>query len=236
MKAAIIAAGKGSRLVMGGISIPKPLVPVSGEPMISRVIRSAARLKVTSIACIVNDLHPEVPEYLRANKWPVPVELLVKTTPNSMESLFALAPLLSEEPFILFTVDGIFSFTDLLKFYMEAQCFPDATGVLALTGYVDDEKPLWVRMDETRKIVALGDVAFPGPYVTAGFYIFHPSVFNRIPAAREGNLNALRQFLAHLVVRGDVLYGLPISKAVDVDHPEDIEKAETFLKEFSDIA
>lgn len=43
MKAAIIAAGLGERMAKGGISTPKPLIPVAGRPLISRVINTAAK-------------------------------------------------------------------------------------------------------------------------------------------------------------------------------------------------
>lgn len=36
MKFAIIAAGEGSRLAAEGITLPKPLVEVGGEPLIDR--------------------------------------------------------------------------------------------------------------------------------------------------------------------------------------------------------
>jgi NDP-sugar pyrophosphorylase family protein len=234
MKAGIIAAGRGERLVRGGISIPKPLVPLSGEPMIARVIRAAAKLKVSSIACIVNGLSPQVALYLRSGQWPVPLRVVVKTTPSSMESLFALAPLLGAEPFILFTVDAVFPFESLETFSAKAQEIRGAHGVLALTRFVDDEKPLWVKMDENQKIMALGETAAPGPYVTAGFYYFTPEIFTKVAAARAAKLGALREFLHLLVDTGFAIYGLPVPKTVDVDHPEDIEKAERYLREMDD--
>lgn len=234
MKAGIIAAGTGERLAQGGISIPKPLVPIAGEPMIARVVRAAAELKVTGVACVVNDLNPEVARYLQSGSWPVPVELVVKTTPNSMESLFSLAPLLDREPFILFTVDAVFSMKALKAFLSGARGIGGAEGVLALTGHVDDEKPLWVKVDSTQRVIIVGDAAGPGPFVTAGFYYFSPQVFKEMGAARHRNLGALRQFLALLVEKGYAVYGFPVSKTVDVDYPEDIAKAEAFLREIAD--
>jgi NDP-sugar pyrophosphorylase family protein len=234
MKAGIIAAGRGERLAAAGISIPKPLTDIAGEPMIARAIRIAAGLNPDSIACIVNDLHPEVPHFLRSKPWPVPLEILVKTTPNSMESLFALAPLLSGDSFMLFTVDAICPFESIRDFYLRARRISKSRGVLALTHFVDDEKPLWARMDEDQKIIALGDGAGPTLYVTAGIYYFHPFIFSRIAAARKAKLGALRQFLGFLVENGDTLNGLVIPKTLDVDYPEDIQKAEIYLKEIAE--
>ena len=230
MKAGIIAAGQGDRLIQGGILVPKPLVTIGKEPLIARTIRAANHVGVTSIACIVNDLNPAVAEYLRSTSWPVPLELVVKTTASSMESLFSLAPLLINGPFLLFTVDAVFEFGVLRRFLTEARS-RGGDGVLAVTRFVDDEKPLWVKLDKGQRIIALGDGAQPGRYVTAGFYYFRPEVFSLIDAARARRLSALRQFLGFLLENRLSLYGIPVSKTVDVDTPEDIEKANKYLVE-----
>jgi NDP-sugar pyrophosphorylase family protein len=231
MKAGIIAAGKGERILGRGISIPKPLIPIGGEPLIARVIRAATHVKVTSIACIVNDLNPAIADYLRSHSWPVPLELVTKTTTSSMESLFSLAPFLSDAPFLLLTVDAVFRFKTLERFLAKARGMKDAQGVLALTRFIDDEKPLWVRVDAHQKIVVIGEAARPSRYVTAGFYYFSPDIFTMTHAAKAKRLNALRQFLGFLMESDFPLYGIPVSKTVDVDYPEDIEKAEKFLRE-----
>ncbi|MBF0524167.1 MAG: NDP-sugar synthase [Deltaproteobacteria bacterium] len=234
MKAGIIAAGLGERLARGGISVPKPMARLGGEPLIARIIRAAASVNVGSIACIVNDLNPAVAEYLRAGSWPVPVNLLVKTTPSSMESLFSLAPLLGDEPFLLFTVDSVFPLTALEKFRAAVDAVPAASGVLAVTQYVDDEKPLWAQLDDQRRITALGEPARPSEFVTSGFYFFHPTIFTLIGEARARRFTALRQFLSLLIESGQTLYGVDVGKTIDVDHPEDLAKAEAFLKETAD--
>jgi NDP-sugar pyrophosphorylase family protein len=231
MKAGIIAAGRGERLLRRGISVPKPLISIGGEPLISRVIRAAAHVKVSSIACIVNDLNPAIADYLRSRTWPVPLELITKTTDNSMESLFSLAPLLKDGPFLLLTVDAVFRFEALERFLEEARGLKEAQGALAVTRFVEDEKPLWVRTDAHKRIVAMGDRAQPSPYVTAGFYYFQPDLFTLVDTAKARGLGALRQFLGLLVESGYAVYGVPVSKTVDVDDPEDIEKAERYLEE-----
>lgn len=230
MKAAIIAAGRGERLMQGGISVAKPLVPIGGEPLIARVIRAAASVGATSVACIVNDLVPEVIRYLHTGPWPMPLDLVTRTTDNSMESLFSLVPYLREEPFLLLTVDAVFHFEILERFLWKARTLQNARGVLALTRFVDDEKPLWVKTDRRHKIVAIGQAAKPSRYVTAGFYYFNPAVFDLIDVA-QARAKALREFLGLLVENQYNLYGIVVSKTIDVDHPADIEKAERYLKE-----
>jgi len=233
MKAAIIAAGIGERMARGGIDVPKPLVSLDGEPLIERAIRTAAGVGASSVACIVNEIHPEVSQFLRSQTWPVPLELVVKTTPSSMESLFQLSHLLSDEPFLMLTVDAVFASGILEKFLSEAQAINNARGVLALTRFVDDEKPLWASVNSRYKISALGDTAAPTPYVTAGFYYFDPEIFSIIETARRNELQALRQFLGLLLKKGYPLYGVPVSKTIDVDCPEDLRKAKDYLKEMN---
>lgn len=231
MKMGIIAAGRGERLAMGGIPTPKPLVPVGGRPLIARVIDAAVGLGVSSVACIVNELNPAVSHYLRSGDWPVPLELVVKTTPSSMESLFCLAPHLAGEPFVLSTVDVVFGARVLEGFVEEARRLRDSMGALALTSHVDDERPLWVSVGSRNRITAMGDAAGGSGTVTAGFYYLKPAVFSEIEVARKRGFNALRQFLGHLVDSGYPLYGVAVPKTVDVDVPGDIEKAEAYLRE-----
>jgi NDP-sugar pyrophosphorylase family protein len=234
MKMGIIAAGKGDRLALGGIQTPKPLLPVGGTPLIARIIHAGAKLKVDSIACIVNDLNPAVADFLRSDHWPVPVEVVVETTPSSMESLFCLAPLLSDGPFLLFTVDVIFGQQAVGDFLQNARTLIDAKGVLALTRFVDDEKPLWAAVDGLNRITTLGDAARGSQFVTAGFYYFAPDIFSEIASARRKQLTALRQFLGHLIDEGYLIYGIPVPKTIDVDYPADIPKAEVYLKEINE--
>src|SRR5271157_2764617 len=178
MKAGIIPAGTGERMTQGGIFTPKPMIRVGGEPLIARVIRAAASVRVASIACIINDLTPELDRYLRTNTWPVPLEIIKKTTPSSMESLFSLAPLLKDEPFLLFTVDVVFALKSLENFIQHASRLPRAKGVFALTHFIDDEKPLWVVTDDRKRITVIGERAAGSQYVTAGFYYITPDVFS----------------------------------------------------------
>lgn len=231
MKMGIIAAGVGERLARGGISIPKPLVPVGGKPLVARIIHASAQIGVASVACIVNDLNPATAWYLQSTSWPVPVHVLVETTPSSMESLFSLRPLLEDGPFLLSTVDVVFGPDTLASFQRSVLQLTDAVGVLALTRFIDDEKPLYTALDACGRITAMGEAASGSEFITAGFYAFRPEIFSLMDEARNRKLTAFRQFLGLLVENGYPVYGIPVSKTVDVDYPEDIEKAEAFLEE-----
>jgi len=153
-----------------------------------------------------------------------------RTTPSSMESLFTLSPLLATGRFVLLTVDAVFAPATLRAFVRAADCLRAADGVLALSAFVDDEKPLWARTAPDGCITALGPGAAGSGLVTAGFYVFDPVIFGEIAAARAAGYTALRQFLGHLLERGYRLHGKRVAKSVDVDRPADIAVAEAFVR------
>jgi NDP-sugar pyrophosphorylase family protein len=228
MKAGIIAAGLGERFRAAGIATPKPLVEVGGRTLLERTIDAAAAAGAEEIALIVNAEYREVERAVREHAWPVPVHVTVKTTPSSMESFFTLAPRLEGSPFLLLTVDAIFA-PGALEGLARAGLAAGPAGTLAVTSFVDDEKPLWARLDGGR-ITELGPGAAGSGWITSGMYFFFPLVYAHVEEARRRKLGALRQFLALLLEKGERLHGHPVGKSVDVDRPEDVAVAEEFLK------
>ena len=229
MKAAIIAAGHGERLADAGIAGPKPLVRVAGRALVDHVLTAVVAAGIDTVACIVNDESAGVEEHC-VQRWPeVSFAFVRKTTTSSMESLFTLAPLLGEEPFLLLTVDAVFAPSTLADFVAASAPHATADVVLGITTFVDDEKPLWVRIGDDATVTALGVDAQPTPWITAGFYILSPRVFTEVEHARRSGFTALRLFLGHLVERGFGVVAVPVGKCIDVDRPEDMAAAEAFV-------
>jgi NDP-sugar pyrophosphorylase family protein len=232
MKAGLIAAGLGERLRDAGIREPKPLVQIAGAPLIDHVLDAVAAAGIDEVACIFNEAADTdaVVAHCRVRRPAPRLHIVRRTTPSSMESLFTLAPLLRDGPALVLTVDAVFAPEMLGDFLAAAARQADADGVLAVTGFVDDEKPLRVALDAAGRVVALGEAAAASALVTAGFYVFAPRVFAEIDAARTAHLSALRQYLGHLLQCGYRLYGAPVGKTVDVDRPEDIAAADAFVR------
>ncbi|MDX2166230.1 MAG: NDP-sugar synthase [Deltaproteobacteria bacterium] len=235
MKAGVIAAGTGERLLAAGITTPKPLIEVAGKPLVDHVLDAIAAAGIESAACIFNAEPPAdaVAAHCRARAGAPRLTIVRRTTPSSMESLFSLAPHLQDERFLLLTVDALFPPRVLRDFLAAAAGHPDADAVLALTDHIDDEKPLYAALDDAARVTAIGPAAQGSRYVTAGFYVFSPRIFAEIEAARAARFTALRQFLAHLLARGYAIAGAPAGKTLDVDRPQDIAAATEFVRRFS---
>ena len=232
MNYAIIAAGEGSRLAQEGVAKPKPLVELQGEPMIGRLINIMLRCNAQSISIIVNEHMKQVRAYLESLELPVPLNLVVKTTPSSMHSLWHLSRVIPQGKFCLTTVDTIFKEQDF-KGYIDAfEADESHDGMWAVTPFVDDEKPLWVDTDEQMNITAFRDKKWPGAkYVSGGVYAMTDKAFAVLDDCIERDISRMRNFQRALVDAGFRLQAYSIDKIVDVDHADDIATAEAFLNE-----
>ena len=229
MKAGIIAAGEGSRLKSEGITVPKPLVEVNGVPLIERLLRSFIRSGISEVVCIINEESREVKRFVEERDLNIPVRFVVQSTPSSMHSLFALAPHLIDGRFLLSTVDPVFDDTEFSRFLEYAQQRKNADGVLAVTSFIDDENPLYVQLDASRRIRGFSK-SDRMKWVTGGLYFFSPGIFKEVKNVLNQRIERLRNFLAYLVQHGYVLEGFAFSKIVDVDHVQDIQTAESLLR------
>ena len=230
MNYAIIAAGEGSRLAQEGVTKPKPLVELQGEPMIGRLINIMLRCNAQSISIIVNEHMTEVREYLESLVLPVPFNLVVKTTPRSMHSFWHLSQVIPKGKFCLTTVDTIFREDDF-KGYIDAfDRDTDHDGMWAVTPFVDDEKPLWVDVDQQMNITAFRDKRWDGAkFVSGGIYAMTDHAFTVLDNCIEQGISRMRNFQRALVENGHKLKAYSIDKIVDVDHAGDIATAEAFL-------
>lgn len=230
MKAGIIAAGEGSRLKSEGLRLPKPLVPVDGVPLIERLITTFVRAGITEVHCIVNEYSLEVKSYVESRDLGVPVRFVVKTTPSSMHSLFALAPHLTDAPFLLSTVDAIFDERELAAYLAHAAARgAEADAVLAVTEFIDDESPLYAACDASWRITRFSKKE-PAKHVTGGLYILSPRVFRETETVLASGMERLSAFLGHLVAAGYRVEGFPFTKMIDVDHVRDIAAAADLLR------
>lgn len=230
MNYAIIAAGEGSRLAQEGVAKPKPLVDICGEPMIGRLINLFCRCNAESISIIVNEQMTEVREYIESLSLDIPLNLVVKTTPSSMHSLFELSRVIPKGRFCLTTVDTIFREQDFRPYIEAMEADERYDGMMAVTDYIDDEKPLYVQTDDDLNITAFRDERYDGAkYISGGIYALNEKAIDVLADCMERGVARMRNFQRALVDAGLRLKAYPMGKILDVDHAGDIEKAENFI-------
>lgn len=230
MNYAIIAAGEGSRLAQEGVAKPKPLVDICGEPMIGRLINLFCRCNAESISIIVNEQMTEVREYIESLSLDIPLNLVVKTTPSSMHSFFELSRVIPKGRFCLTTVDTIFREQDFRPYIEAMEADERYDGMMAVTDYIDDEKPLYVQTDDDLNITAFRDERYDGAkYISGGIYALNEKAIDVLADCMERGVARMRNFQRALVDAGLRLKAYPMGKILDVDHAGDIEKTENFI-------
>lgn len=232
MNYAIIAAGEGSRLAQEGVALPKPLVKLNGVEMIGRLIDIFSRHNADSISIIINEEMSLVQEYVKQIRLDVPLNIVIKSTPSSMHSFYELRNFLKGGKFCLTTVDTIFKEKDFSQ-YINAFISEDTSidGMMAVTDYIDDEKPLYVDTDSNMNILGFLDKSDSCKYISGGIYGLTPKALDTLESSLESGLSRMRNFQRQLITDGLHLKAYSFPKIVDVDHAEDIVKAETFLAE-----
>ena len=231
MKFAIIAAGEGSRLAQEGVREPKPLIRLQGIPIIERLVMLFASQGASSISIIINSQQPETLLQLQRLQKQYPINIVVKDTPSSMHSLHALSHLLRGDKFCLTTVDTIFKekeFADYIKTFESGT----VDGLMAVTDYIDDEKPLYVETDAELSITAFADKPSESSrYISGGIYGLQDNALDVLDKCMAAGIKRMRNFQRSLVENGLVLKAYPFKKIIDIDHAEDIAKAEDFIAE-----
>ena len=231
MDYAIIAAGEGSRLAQEGVKWPKPLVKLNGVALIDRLIDVFLRNNASSINIIVNEQMTEVQAHLKALRLPVPFHLLIKSTPSSMHSFYELSRIWQGEEICLTTVDTIFREEEFSGYIQTFRQEKTLDGLMAVTDYIDDEKPLYVQTNEQLDIVNFLDrTNGECHYISGGIYCLRKPAISVLKKAIDEGMSRMRNYQRQLIAEGLRLKAYPFSKIIDVDHAEDIVKAEAFVQ------
>ena len=233
MQYAIIAAGEGSRLVQEGVAAPKPLVKVGGECLIDRLVRifMANGASAISVVCRHDELvERHVQAICDTNTL---VKYIVRITPSSMHSLRELVPLLeTDAPFVLTTVDTVFDEREFAAYVTAfAQALADGyDGLMGVTDFVDDERPLYVKTNERMDILAFLDGDDHPRHVSAGIYGLTPRALSTLQACIDRGEQRMRNFQRALLADGQRLKAWTFGRVYDIDHAADIMKAEQYLQ------
>ncbi|MDD2807096.1 MAG: NDP-sugar synthase [Patescibacteria group bacterium] len=186
MKAIILAGGEGTRLHPLTYKIPKALIPVQGKTLTEHVLDIYKKVGVTDIIMSISYLAEQMTEYFGdGSKFGVTVEYL-----KEEERRGTAGPLLMlreanrqlVEDFYMCNGDNLFSLD--LNQMLERHQQSGAVATIALTEVEDPTSRGVVRM-EGAKIVEFVEKPTreeaPSNYVSSGYYILAPEVFNFLP-------------------------------------------------------
>ncbi|MBI3758748.1 MAG: NTP transferase domain-containing protein [Deltaproteobacteria bacterium] len=232
LSGAIIAAGRGERLRAASNGVPKPLVEVGGDPLLLRQARSIINVGASPVHAIINTETAGV-IHDRGLAMPPEIDLCVRDTTNSMESLLALGDRIAPGHFLMTTVDAVIAPAELARFTARAlelvnpfkgQALDGALGVVPWRG---DRHPLFAKVEPDGTIGALGD--HESALVTAGVYLFSTRIFSFRDKAHAAGLDAMRRYLSLLISEGMRFAAVELADVIDVDEAADLEAARALV-------
>ncbi len=230
MNLGIIAAGEGSRLRQEGIKVPKPLVKINGESLIGRQIRLGIEAGLERTYIIINEQSSKIRDHVLKLFPEREFHFIVKSTPSSFHSFYELSKVCEQNrPLLVSTVDPIIPELAYNN-YIKAAHEPGLDACMAVTAFVDDEKPLYIKTGDQQMIQSFRATKDDFDCISGGIYCFYPEVFKLTEKAMKQNISRMRNFQQFLVEHQLKIKAHFIDKIIDVDHINDIEKASTFLK------
>ena len=222
MHGLILAGGHGARLAADGVETPKALVEVAGRPQIVHLIETFFELGCGSVTCMVR-------EGIRFSFSPK-AQVRSCRTPSSLHTLVEGLALVPPGQVFCAMVDTVMPMSDWRRLYggVTDHLAAGSLAVLAVTPFVDDERPLYVTRNAAGLAVDISDHLAPPPLVTGGVYGLSPAA-RRVAADAVGTLPRMRAFLRLLVRRGGPVATVEVPRIIDLDHKRDLDAAEAWL-------
>lgn len=232
MNYAILAGGHGSRFTKEGVATPKPMVEVMGQPMIGRLIDILTNCGADAINVAANPrMEGFIPYLENLQKRHKTLSIRPIITENSYNSLCAAADGL-EGKFVAMTVDAIFPIDEFRDYVTKVAEMPSAEALMGLTRYVDDESPLYARINAGGEIIDYrygGSPFEEGTIVSAGLYGLTSDAMKAVKLSGHYP-ESLSDFQRTLATLTDIkVRPFEFSRAFDVDNLHDLSSANEFL-------
>ena len=224
----------GSRFSKEGVATPKPMVEIMGEPMIGRLIRLLSKCGAEAINVAANPRMEGFIPYLESLQQQYPyLSIRPIITDNSYNSLKAGTDGL-EGKFVAMTVDAIFPIEEFKSYVDKVAAMHDDEVLMGLTRYVDDESPLYARVNEQGEVIDYrygGSPFDEGTIVSAGLYGLSSDAMKAV--VETGYYpESLSDFQRTLAVKTAMkVRPYEFSCAFDVDNLHDLSEANRFLAE-----
>jgi glucose-1-phosphate thymidylyltransferase len=232
-KALILAAGKGIRLRPLTYSMPKHIIPLANQPIISHIIRKLVNLGITDLGIIVGYKQELIKEELGdGSQFGAKIEYIIQHEPKGLAHAVKMGKdFVGADPFMVFLGDNILEddLTHFMDLYNKEN--PDS---MVLLKEVDEPQRFGIAILQEGNLVKVVEKPKdpPSNLAIAGVYIFDQRIFKAIdqlgPSWRgEYEITDAIQGLIdqNLVVKGEVLQG----KWLDTGKPDDLIEGNKFL-------
>lgn len=237
MKAVILAAGEGKRLRPITSSRPKPMIKISGKPILEHIIEALSYCEVTEVIIVTNYKGESIQEYFKGIK---KSNLLISF--KKQEKMIGTGNALSitesmiNNDFIVVYGDQLFS-PDALKKIVQTFKTKKVDGAMAVIPIKNPENYGIIEMDKEQKVKRI--IEKPDPNIApsnlanAGIYIFSKEIFRQIKQVKPSIRGEyeLTDAISLFIKDGKQIAAVEINKDdwFDIGRPWDLLEANKWI-------
>jgi dTDP-glucose pyrophosphorylase len=219
----IMAGGLGTRLRPHTEDCPKPLLPVSGKPMLEHIIERAKADGFRRIVIAINYLGPMIEQHFgNGDRWQVQIEYLREKSPLGTAGAIALLDPRPEEPLLVSNGDVLtdIHYGELLDFH----CRHGAAATMAVRQH-EWQHPFGVVRTDGIEIVGFDEKPVARTHINAGIYVLEPSSLDALEVGEPCDMPTL---FNRLQDRGARTIAYPMHEPwLDVGREDDLERADS---------
>jgi len=231
MHALILAGGEGARLRSDGVTAPKAFVELDGRPLLLRLSDTLRGLGCESITALVRDSVLDSVAPLLAVQGGAAPRLFACVTRSSLHTLARGLELVPPGPVLCAMVDSVLREEDWRLLYARGDGLlrRGADACIAVTPFVDDERPLYVARHPSGAVAAFQEAPPVPALVTGGVYFLSSRIRDLVPRVVELGIERMRGLLRWLVEHGYRIETGEVARIVDLDRRHDLALATAWL-------
>ena len=177
--ALILAAGKGTRMWPLTENVPKPLLPISGVPIIKRQIDELKKVGVKKVYILIGYQMNEIPNYLDKNETEIKIDYIVQEEQKGTGHAVKMAENKIKGSFYCLNGDIIISAKNLKK-------INNCNDMAMMVTTVEDGSNFGAVKEKNGYLVSIIEKGKGGKCkINAGIFIFNEAIFTAINNTKE---------------------------------------------------
>lgn len=217
----IMAGGMGKRLRPHTENCPKPMLPVSGKPMLEHIIERAQMEGFSRFVLAIHYLGHIIEDYFgNGDRLDVRIDYLREETPLGTAGALSLIDPLLDHPFVVANGDVLtdIRYGELLDFHIKH----GASATMAVRVH-EWQHPYGVVQTKGIDITGFEEKPVHRSHINAGVYALEPEALNLLEAGFHCDMPALFE---RLQSQGKRIAAYPIHEPwLDVGRPDDLSTA-----------
>ena len=196
MKAVILAGGLGTRLRPYTKSLPKPMLPLGGKPILEYEIEWARKNGIKEIVLCVSYLRKKIEDHFGdGKKFGVKIEYAVSKKPLATAGQLKTAEKFIDDTFVCLYGDSIYNFSlrNMIKHHKKSR----ANVTMSLFDYRFNLKYGVIDTKKSGQVTAWNEKPEFSAKINIGCYLMEPEVLKLIPKNKEyGMDDVIRKVLS----------------------------------------